>query len=312
MTEYRLRVFVAVARHGNITRAARELHISQPSVSRHLKALQEEYGTALYRVVTQGIELTSEGKEFLQQAKFALAQFDRLQKTFKKRAAQNRTLPLRVGGSFGPSMSFLPSLLTAFKRSYPKIPMISKSGPSEELEQAVLKSELDLALITRPSHLQGMVYEPCGSVEVVAFVCVNHPLARKRELTLYELGLVPLILQGRIGNRSSRTAEQLRSLETEGFKLNIAMDCDSHRTLRYAVKRGMGVGFTYREYLATDIKKGRLKILKIPGFKSLYDTYVVYAKDKPLSPAAVHFLALVRRRRRKTSSLTSQENTSVP
>ena len=87
MTLNQLRIFDIVAKHSNITSAAHEMHISQPSISKQLKALQEGYGLKLYTRGVQGIKLTDEGRQFLDAVRPILFQIDDLEKTIKDRRA---------------------------------------------------------------------------------------------------------------------------------------------------------------------------------------------------------------------------------
>jgi LysR family transcriptional regulator, low CO2-responsive transcriptional regulator len=136
----------------------------------------------------------------------------------------------------------------------------------------------------------------CGTGEVVAFVSAQHPLAEKKALSISDVRNTPLVVRTRTGKNPTRSWQRLQALANEGAPLSIAMDCDSLRTLRHAVKSGKGLGFCYREYLAGEIKRDEIKVIKVEGFEHRYDNFVVYAKDRPLSEAAEKFLALIRRR----------------
>jgi LysR family transcriptional regulator, transcriptional activator of the cysJI operon len=173
----------------------------------------------------------------------------------------------------------------------------------------VLSGEIDVALITASSNLDSLVYEPCGKAEVVPFVSTNHPLAKKELLPISELMTVPLVVRTRTGGRTTRTWRRLQALINGRGPLNVVLYCDSHRTLRHAVRSGSGLGFAYRDYLARELKEGKLKTLTIEGFTNHFDQFIVYSNKNSLSDAAEGFLAMLRRKvtklHRKQSSLST-------
>jgi LysR family transcriptional regulator, transcriptional activator of the cysJI operon len=253
----------------------------------------------LHRKLGYGVELTAQGKEFLKGAESVLHEYHQLKETVSNRLARTERQNLKVGSSFAPSIFILPSLFDELTRLHPEVTVINKTGISEELEQLVLGGEIDLAFITKPGNLGALVYEGCGSGEVVAFISANHPMAQKKRVTLSELANVPLIVRTQRAKKSTRTWERLQTLANEKVSLSVAMDCDSRRTLRNAVKSGRGLGFCCRDYLAEEIKRGQVKALKVEGFQNSYTSYVIYAKDRPLSATAEELLALLRCRNGK-------------
>src|SRR5262245_48507692 len=108
MTLGQIKTFVAAAKHLNLTKASEEIRMSQPSISKQLKNLEEEFKVTLYRRVRNGIELTEEGKKFLSSAELLLMQLAMMNRRW---SANSKTETLTVGGSHGPSAVLLPSLL---------------------------------------------------------------------------------------------------------------------------------------------------------------------------------------------------------
>src|SRR3990170_3182345 len=100
MTLDRLTVFAAVAKHRNVTRAAEELHISQPAVSKQLKLLEADYNAKLYTSTGQGIELTETGEIFIREVKAILKGYERLRKKIRAAPSTSRVETLTVGGTY--------------------------------------------------------------------------------------------------------------------------------------------------------------------------------------------------------------------
>ena len=297
MTLHQLRIFEAVVRHLNLTRAAAELHISQPSVFQQVKLLGEEYGVKLYRKIGRGIELTDDGRSFLSNARPILFHVEKLKRNFTSNLNDSKTGNLTIGGSFGPSASFLPLLSAHFRKTHPQVHVTLLTNLSPVIEKLVLNSEVDIALITNPSHSPSLIYEPCRKETLVTFVSVKHPLAKRRELNLAELARAPLIVRKGKADVGS-TWEILKQLEERGLKLNIIMDCELPEGVKAAVKTGMGLGILYRDIVEPDIRAGDLKIINVPELKMRVDSFITYHKNKSLSPNAQDFLSLLRKWRR--------------
>jgi DNA-binding transcriptional LysR family regulator len=289
LTLHQLRIFECVVTHLSITKASAALHISQPSVSQQLKLLEEEFGTKFFVRINQGVELTSEGKEFFDAIGAMLAKADNLEKRFKRSVKGNDTAPLIVGGSHNVSVNVLPKLLMALKERHPSLQFMLETNKSPVIETRLLASELEIALITNPSHRAEIVFEPYEEMEAVAFCLPTNPLARKQP-TLKELVECPLVV--RSGGRTERMFTSL------GYKVNIAFRCELSSAVKAAVRMGMGVGILYRNAIASRVAKGDLKVIHVPELKELgFRSFIAYDKRKPLSPMAQEFLQILREKR---------------
>jgi len=289
MTLHQLRIFECVVRHLNITKASAVLHISQPSVSQQLKLLEEEFGTKLFIRLNQGVELTPEGEEFFTGIRPLLAEAENLEQKFKGKPKANDTAPLIVGGSHNVSVNVLPKLLMALKERHPSVQLILETNESRIMETRLLNSEVEIALITNPSHRAELVYEPYEEMEVVAFCLPTNPLARKK-LTLKELVERPLVL--RSGGRTERMLTNL------GYQLNVAFRCELSGAVRAAVRIGMGVGILYRNAVASRVARGNLKLINVPELKEMgVKSFIIYDRRKPLAPMAQEFLQILLEKR---------------
>lgn len=297
MTLHQLKIFVTVAKHLNVTRASEELHITQPSVSRQLKLLAEECGVGLYRPTARGIELTEDGRLFLSNAMPLLLQADNLKKNFSGNGGDRGSLNLRIGGTEGPCLSLLPLLAATFKKTHPGVRIIIRTDITPSIEQLTLKSEIELGVITHPSYAPQLTYEPCRQEKWVVFSSAKHALGRKQRWTLEEVARAPLVLERRGTREVTQTDEMLRPLGEGALKLTIALECDSPQAIKSAVRAGVGLGVLPRDMVEAEMKAGELKIIRIPEVKMELESFIVYAKERPLTPNAVDFLTLLRQQR---------------
>jgi DNA-binding transcriptional LysR family regulator len=293
LTLHQLKIFETVSRHLSITKASKELRISQPSVYQLVKVLEASFEVKLYRKIGRRIELTREGISLQNDARDILIRVDKLTRKFGTNSFCEKTGSLTVGGSHAVSVSILLSLLAAFKKTHPLVQVTLRSGSSPFIENLILDANAEIGVVTNPSGSPDFKVEPYRKETVAAFVGAGHPLAKLNQLTLSDLAQAPLIIRR---GRLAKTRQYLNQIEQKGFHLNILMECESAEAVKIATMKGMGVGIAYRDHVESEVQKREIKILKIPGLKRAdAQSFVVYQKDKPLSPNAQAFLQLLKR-----------------
>jgi len=291
MTLNQIRAFEAVAKYLNITRAAESLSISEPSAFKQVKALEEFCGARLYRKVGRRIELTREGQVVQGDMREILLRVERLGQRFKQAAPALSGGSLAVGGSHTPSVALIPSLLAGFKESHPYTQIVFRTKSSRGIEQLVLRSQVEIGVITSPSNSHLLRYLPCREENIVLIASSKHPLAKKFEVSLAEVAQTPLITKK---GRQGRPSEFLGQIESQGFKLNTLMECESGQAIKIAVMKGMGIGILYRDQVEAELEAGSLKALSIAGLKNINGkSFIVYRKGGSLSDNGLDYLALL-------------------
>jgi LysR family transcriptional regulator, low CO2-responsive transcriptional regulator len=296
MTLHQLKIFQVVSRHRNITKASKELRISQPSVFKQVKLLEESYKTKLYKKIGRGIELTEQGQLFEREVEEILRRIDSLEKNFGVRSAAPSAGRLMIGASHGPSASLIPSLLANFKKTHPLVQVTLRTKDSLGIERLVAESGgIELGVVTNLSRMANSArlhIEPCRAEEIVFFVSKHAPVKRKK-LTLAELARLPLIVKQR---SQSKTLDLLKQIEQQGVELNVFMECESAEAVKLAVMKNLGVGVLYRDHLKAEIRRGDLKVLSISDLKpTAIESFIIYNLNRPISPNAQEFLELLRK-----------------
>jgi DNA-binding transcriptional LysR family regulator len=285
MTLHQIRIFVTVARYLNMTKASQELHLSQPALSRQLKVLEQEYDAEFYVKTNKGVELTAEGRGFLAAIRLILAQSENIERAFKTQL-NARKGSLAVGGSRTLSVTVLPEVLLAFKQTYPWVDVMIDTHDSWRIEEGVLNSETEIALIANTSNSSLLAYEPYRKHELVAFARSKEIFGQSR-MTLEQLAKLPLVV--RTGCRS------LKEFLKRGYDPHLAVECRANECVKASVLQGIGVGILFRESVEDEPD---LKILNVPELKTIEcSSYIIYEKNKPLTPLAQAFLQLLRERR---------------
>ena len=194
MTLRLLEVFVSVAKHLSITRAARELCVTQPSVSHDLRRLQQALGCQLIKANARGVELTAVGVAVLAEAKSILERIGSLQTQYRS-ASATISRSLVVGANHDTSSSIMPILLNQFSSTYPQIRLQLCSGTNSEIERLIVRGALDLGIVNNPQSLTSLQIEPFGTTELCAIVPVDYSIGRSSTISLHQLAKLRLIIR---------------------------------------------------------------------------------------------------------------------
>jgi DNA-binding transcriptional LysR family regulator len=284
----RIELFINVAKHHNLAKTAREMHVSASSICQRLKSLENDFAVKLYRRNKYGIELTSAGRILLTAASDILTRIERLKTIVKRDVLAVETLT--VGGTHTPSARYLPMAVAAFQKMHPNVRVSFLTTRGATLEKLVHIAEVDIALIQSPSKSNGLHLEQFAADNLVFFAHPNHPLTRRKKLDIRDLNNVPLII--RDGNRS--TKRLLKQLESRGIKIKVGLRCISPDAVKAAVRRKMGVGVLFSEIIKDDVKRRYFATVKFSDAVTVAGTsYIAYSKKKSLSSPAAEFLKLL-------------------
>ncbi len=306
MTLNQFTFFAAVAKHLNLTKAAQELHVSQPSISQQLKSLERHYGTRLYRRTGRGIELTDAGYLFLKNVRPLLEQANKLNLLFKPQDPIAERESLGVAGTFSTSAALLPSLLARFKKTHPRAEIEFRTTNPDRLERLLLSSGAEIGVSTHVPRSPELCWEPLRRQKLVLFVSPSHRLAKKRRVTISDILATPLIIRSNKERRGT-TEGLLKHWADHGLEFKVGMRCEVPASVKEAVKRNMGVGIVFEDVVKAEAKHGEFKILKGHGLKLEGETFIFYHKTKPLSSIARKFLELLHRTRPEFKAIKTPE-----
>lgn len=288
MTLHQLRIFNSVARHLNITNASAELNITQPTITRQLKLLEQSFGKQFYRKTARGIALTESGLSFLAAARPILNDIANFERRFE-RGVDTKQGPLRIGGTHSLGITVLPEMIVEFKRTHPGTQFALETDDSVVIEEKIVASSVDVTLITHPSYRPNLMVEPYQKLKVIAFASASSPL-REKKMTLSELAQLPLVIK-----KDSKILKELLGL---GYKPTIAIACNSADAVQAAVQKGMGVGILQGDSVKSGIESGALIRLNVPDLKKItLQSFIVFDEGKPLSSVTKEFLELLRNRK---------------
>ncbi len=265
LESFRVRVFRAVARHLNFSRAAEELLLTQPAVTQQIKALEDELGVPLFDRGGGHITLTPGGTALLSFAEKMKVLSD---EAVEAVAAVHGRLAgeLVLGASQTIGQYLLPNFVAAFLRNQPNVRLTARSGNTDQMIEALLAREIHLALIEGPEQRKDIHIEPFMEDHIVLVVPANHEWANQ-EVKVADLKSEPLLVR-EFGSGSRRVVEQ--ALARAGLKakdLRVSMELDSTEGLLNAVEAGLGVTFVSRWAVRNQLSLGTLKIARIRGLR---------------------------------------------
>ncbi|MBQ1620528.1 MAG: LysR family transcriptional regulator, partial [Oscillospiraceae bacterium] len=174
MTVRHLRIFIAVYQTENITRAAEQLHMTQPTVTRAVQELERYYGVKLFERVNRRIYVTESGRQLYARAVHIVDSLDRLEREMKDR---DRSAALRVGATATPGSTLLPDCMAAFAKSHPDTPLKLTVAEASALRAALLDSRLDFAVSEEPIEDRRLRAEVLAQDRLVALLPPDDPRA---------------------------------------------------------------------------------------------------------------------------------------
>jgi len=218
MISFRHEVFFEVANHLSFTRASQVLNLSQPAISRHIKALEEQYHTSLFERVGNSVKLTVPGNLLLDHLRLAKEVQIRLDYALSTQLDEyNAKGELRLGASTTVALYIIPEILSAFRQRHPNVKITLLNRNSENVLKALGNNEIDLGIIEGQTKTTAVSYRYFLSDEVVAVCSPKSELWYRDSISLDELKNYPVALR----ERGSGTLDSVKAaLEQVNMKIS--------------------------------------------------------------------------------------------
>jgi len=302
ITLRRLRSFLGVAEFKSFRRAAEALSISQPALSVHIQALEDELGVALFRRTTRDVRLTEEGARFAVQTRRTLGELDSLIGDLKDQAAIQRG---RVEIACVPSIAsqVLPNILSQFKQEHPNVALHIHDERAEVIEQLVARSDVDLAISPPPNRNTELVFEHILDDPYVAVLPKGHPLAGQSSIPAKELMSHPLVMM-RNGLNMRQVLDE--ALSAASLQAKPTYEVLHHDTLIGFVVARLGIAATPAMTLA-NVRHPSLAFARITDPVIARQIGFLKRRGEALNPAARKFADAVRRAMRSQPYIPVQD-----
>jgi DNA-binding transcriptional LysR family regulator len=281
-----LEVFLATARHENVTRAAQELAMSQSAASGSLSELESQFNVKLFDRRGKRLQLSELGQQLRPQVESLVEQARVLEQALAGEDVSGR---LRIGATLTIGNYLAVGMIADFRQQYPEAGIALSVANTEIIGERVASFELDMGLV------EGELQHPDLNIvhwrrdELVVFAAPGHPLEQAQFLTDQQLLALPWIVRERGSGTRQAFDRAMHGLLTD---LHIAMELQHTEAIKRAVEAGLGVGCLSRICLAEAFKRGTLVPLAVPGRDFRRELYLITHRKKFHSATLKRWLAL--------------------
>ncbi|WP_212950116.1 LysR family transcriptional regulator [Paenibacillus cookii] len=283
------KVFYWAAKTGSLTQAAKALYLTQPSVSHAIKQLEERVGLTLFYRNAKGVSLTQEGKilfSYIEQSQILISLAEEKMEALKSLESGE----LRIGGSDSLFKHYLLPYLEDFHVRYPGIKLHLKHGTTPEVISYLKEGRIDLGVVRMP--IVDAQLEVTESTELQDCFVAGERYAELggQTLTMEELMKYPIILF----SRNSRVRMAINELfEKYGHELKPDIEVGSVDLLIEFARRGLGISYVTREFVAKELKEGSLFEVKLDVEIPPSKVGIMVMRNLPISAAATKFIEMV-------------------
>lgn len=304
ITLRQLQVLEAVVRHGSYTRAAEELHLTQPAVSMQAKQLENLLQIRLIETEGKKARATEAGSAVLQSARVISDELETLETSLDQfKGLQRGTLRISMVTTVN---YFVPTLLRTFCERYPGINVTVGVANRQDLLQELDENLVDMAIMGRPPENVGLSAEPFLENPLVIVAPEGHPLARENRILPSRLGQEVFLMRER--GSGTRGAME-RWLAEHDLTIQSSIEVSSVEALKQSVQAGLGLALMSRDAVQMELSLGRLVELSVQDFPIPRHWYLVQREGKQLSGPARAFKSFILS---EASGLLERERTGAP
>ncbi len=262
MADRRLQVFHTVARLLSFTKAADELHMTQPAVTFQVRQLEEQFNTRLFDRTHNRISLTEAGHRVFESAGKIFQLYAEMDNSVRELTGDISGI-LILGASTTIAEYMLPVLLGDFKEKFPDVVIRLKVANTDGIVSQVENNMIDLGVVEAPVSNKNLVVEQCREDELVLIVPPAHELASRDVISLIEITKYPFICREEGSGTREVMIESMNAAGISNADLSVSMELGSLEAIKGAVEAGMGVSVLSSATIVKELKLGTLVALKL-------------------------------------------------
>ena len=289
ITLRQMRAVAALGRHGSVTRAAGDLHVSPPAVTLQIKAIEDQLGVPLVERSTGGMALTAAGRIVAEAAARVEAVLRETEAGIAALSGAERGA-VHVG-IISTAKYYAPRALAAFAAAHPGIELKLTVGNRDEIIAGLAQHDVDLAIMGRPPTDMKVIADLIGDHPHVVIAPPGHRLAGRRDIQPAELNDEVLLVR-EAGSGTRRLMEDYAA--AAGISPRIGMQIGSNETIKQAVMAGLGIAFLSAHTVDAELRDGRLLRLDIRGTPVVRQWYAVHLAERTTMPASATLLGFLR------------------
>ena len=264
--DFRLKVFYTVAQKLSFTKAANELFITQPAITKHIKELEHHLNLQLFKRNGNSITLTTGGKVLLQYTERIFHLYTELE-TELAQLNNTEAGTVHIGSSTTVAQTILPRLLALFKQTYPLISFTFIQGNTDFITQQVLNEKIDIAIVEGAAHYPQIAYTPFAKDEIVLVTRANNQLAKKAEINPKQLLNIPLVLREAGSGTLDVIFNALSEVQINPKDLQIEIQLESSIAIKEYLLYSETATFLSIQSVLSELKYNELAIIEIKGLE---------------------------------------------
>lgn len=280
MADFRLNVFYTVAKRLSFTKAAEELYISQPAVTKHIRELEQQYHSKLFDRNGNKIQLTPAGHILLNHTETLLGTYRAIEFDMNALLQKHKGL-LHLGASTTISQYLIAPILAGFKNKFSEIELKLVTGNTEQIEKALIAKEIELGIVEGRSKNQEISYSDFIQDEIVLVCNKNHVLAKTAEIDPAMLSHHHFVVR----EQGSGTRQVIdHALGTVGLKiaeLPVEIQLGNTESIKSYLMHSSAIAFLSIHSIGKELMNGDLRVIDVKGLNITRSFYFVHLQGHP-------------------------------
>ncbi len=264
MFNFRLQVFHSVAVNLSFTKAAKELHITQPAVTGNIKELENSLGISLFNREQNSISLTKAGQILLKYTERATAEYKQIEYEIGV-LRKSFSGELKIGASTTIEQYILPPILARFNKEHPEISISLYNNNTMNIEKDVISRRIDLGIVEGNVGRKEFRYVPFMKDEIVAFAHSFQPIAKKKKIGLDELIKIPVVLRESGSGTLDIITDELQKHKIKLKDMNVRVSLGSTESIKNFLANGNYMGLASVYAIKKEVAQGYFQIIDIEG-----------------------------------------------
>jgi len=269
--DFRLKVFYTVSQKLSFTKAASELFITQPAVTRHINELEQQLGVALFRRHGNSISLTPPGQVLVRYVRQIFQLYAALENELAEFSAATGGM-LRIGASTTLAQYVLPRILALFRTAHPSVQVSFTAGNSELVEQQVIGEKIDVAVVEGNAHHPAVVYEPFAKDEIVLVTRTGGTWAGRSEIRIDQLRSIPLVMREHGSGTLDVIYQALAAARMHPKELTTEIQLENTESIKQYLLHADCAAFLSIHSITRELQQNQLSIIDIKGL-DIYRTF---------------------------------------
>lgn len=279
MTIRHLKIFITVAECGSMNTAARQLFLSQPTISQAIRELEEYYDIRLFDRLSRRLHITPAGQELLNNAYQVVGQFQQLERNMQKSHQKDI---IRIGSTITIGSCLISNVLNDFQEALPETETYTFIANTHMIEEKLLKSELDIAIVEGEIHHQDLVIIPSIRDFLVLGCGTDHPFALRETVHVKELEHQKFVMRE---PGSGTRALFDKFIKRHNLNIHISWEATCPDAFRNAILYNQCLAVVSVRLLERDIRSRQIRIFNPQSDELERSFSLVYHKDKVFTPA---------------------------